>query len=208
MTNGIKFRMNRYFELINGKLFFGRTIFRKFKRAKFQTMNRLQLLLIGLLVPILGLAQVKKEALPTLLESKKFVFKATTATPLANADLYQILSQLNNSGGSTIQLNGLDYDLRVFPDSLNTYLPYFGRTFIPANNLNDNGIKFSSTKFTYELIARKKGAWRILIRTMDVKESYRLILEINENGYATLSVRDNYRQAISYYGYIEPNPDK
>lgn len=171
-------------------------------------MKRLQLLLIGLLIPILGLAQLKKEELQALLRSKQFVFKASTAMPLANADLYRILSQLNNSGGSTVQLNGLDYDLQVFPDSLNAYLPYFGRTFIPGNNLNDQGIKFSSTKFTYESIARKKGAWRILIKTTDVKESYRLILEINENGYATLSVRDNYRQPISFYGFIESNSGK
>lgn len=171
-------------------------------------MKTLISLLSCFLFSLMVQGQVKKELLPALIGSKQFVFKAKTAIPLADADLTQILNRLSNSGGSTIQLNGLDYDLQVFPDSLNAYLPYFGRTFIPGNNLNDQGIKFNSTKFTYESVARKKGAWRILIRTGDVKENYRLILEIHENGYATLSVRDNYRQAISYDGYIEANERK
>jgi hypothetical protein len=160
--------------------------------------------------------QVSKAELPDLLASKKFTFHATRAIPLADATLNQVLNQLGAFGNNVMQLDGMMYDVQVSPDSLLAHLPYFGRTFTPIygrnisgiNDLNENGISFNSKKFTYKSEARKKGAWRIQLNTQDIRENYRMLLEISENGYATLYVRDLYRQGISFYGYIDSIPEK
>lgn len=160
--------------------------------------------------------QVLKAELPGLLASKKFTFHATRALPMADATLNQVLNQLGPLGNHVMQLDGMVYDVQVFPDSLLTHLPYFGRTFTPIygrnisgiNELNESGISFNSKKFTYQSEAIKKGGWRIQLNTQDIRENYRMLLEISESGYATLHVRDLYRQGISYYGYIDSIPEK
>ena len=168
--------------------------------------------LICLLLPgnfVFG--QINKAELPSLLNSKKFTFHATRAIPMADAMLNQVLNQLGAFGNNVMQLDGVVYDVQVFPDSVLAHLPYFGRTFTPIygrnisgiNDLNESGIGFNSKKFTYKSEARKKGAWRIQINTQDIRENYRMILDISENGYATLNIRDSYRQGISFYGYID-----
>ncbi len=167
-------------------------------------MKTLYFLAISLLAPVVLSAQVKKkEDLPALLESKRFVFKANTAIPFADADLYQALRMLGNPGGGTIPLNTSVYDLQVRSDSVLAYLPYFGRAFMGVNEREDLSIKFNSKKFNYQLEKRKKGGWRVKIITQDLNRNFTLFLEIGESGYATLSIRDQYRQPISFYGYID-----
>jgi hypothetical protein len=166
-------------------------------------MKILYFLAISLLAPVVLSAQVKNEDLPALLETKQFVFKANTAIPFADADLYQALRMLGNPGGGTIPLNTSVYDLQVKSDSVLAYLPYFGRAFMGVAEREDLSIKFNSKKFNYQLDKRKKGGWRIKIITQDLNRNFTLFLEITESGYATLNVRDQVRQAISYYGYID-----
>jgi hypothetical protein len=67
----------------------------------------------------------------------------------------------------------------------------------------DLSIKFNSKKFNYQLESKKKGGWRIKIITQDLNRNFTLFLEIDESGYSTLSIRDQYRQPISFYGYID-----
>lgn len=163
----------------------------------------LHLLLISLLAPVLLNAQVKKEALPGLIESKQFVFRANTAIPFADADLYEALRVLGNPGAGTISLNSSMYDLQVKPDSIMAFLPYFGRSYGSIVDHEEMSIKFNSKKFSFKQLKRKKRGWIIQIITQDLRNNYRLNLDIGSSGYATLSVRDNFRQPISYYGYIE-----
>ncbi|MEY3679175.1 MAG: hypothetical protein RI924_1316 [Bacteroidota bacterium] len=166
-------------------------------------MKTLQMLLVCLLLPWISLSQVKKEELPALLESKKFVFKANTAIPFADADLYEALRALGNPGGGTIALNSSIYDLQLKTDSIMAFLPYFGRSYGSIADREEMSIKFNSKKFSFKQLKRKKGGWSIQIVTQDLRNNYRLNLDIGSSGYATLSVRDNFRQPISYYGYIE-----
>lgn len=166
-------------------------------------MKKLYFMAISLLAPIMLSAQVKKEDLPALLETKQFVFKANTAIPFADADLYQALRILGNPGGGTIPLNTSVYDLQIKSDSVLAYLPYFGRAFMGLAEREDLSIKINSKKFLYELEKRKKRGWRIKIITQDLNRNFTLFLEIGESGYATLNVRDQFRQPISFYGYID-----
>lgn len=124
--------------------------------------------------------------LKTALSGKMFVFKAQSAWPLQ---------------GTVVQLTA-GYDMRVLQDSINTYLPYFGRAF-NASYTGEGGIHFTSKKFDYRLKEKQKGGWELTIKPADAKDIVELNYSVSTNGYATLQVISNNRQAISYYGVIE-----
>lgn len=124
--------------------------------------------------------------LKSILTNKTFVFKAQSAWPLQ---------------GTVVQLNS-GYDMKLLQDSINSYLPYFGRAFT-AGYGSEGGITFTSKKFDYKLREKQKGGWEITIKLNDVKEVLELNYSVSTNGYATLQVISNNRQAISFYGVIE-----
>jgi hypothetical protein len=128
-----------------------------------------------------------------MVDSVSYVFKATNARP--------------QRGGSK-QLTS-DYDVRVVKDTVKTFLPYFGRSFVaPPPGSNEGGIKFTSTSFTYTSTQNKKGGWDIVIKpkernSTDFRDVEQLSLSISTSGYATLRVTSSNRDAISFDGYVE-----
>lgn len=128
-------------------------------------------------------ADIKKKV-----ESKHYTFLANYVLP-------------QRGGGK--QLTS-EYDLRVRPDSLMSFLPYFGRAYfdVPYGGA-DGGIKFTSTKFTYDVKEKKKGGWEITIIPSDVKNLNRMILYISPDGYASLSVNSTNRDFITFDGYLK-----
>jgi hypothetical protein len=136
---------------------------------------------------IQSIAQEGNESsLKSILSTKSFVFKAQSAWPLQ---------------GTVVQLTP-GFDMKVLNDSINTYLPYFGRAYTASYNTG-GGISFTSTKFEYKLKEKSKGGWEIVIKPTDAKDIDQLIYSISTNGFATLQVTSNNRQAISFYGIIE-----
>jgi len=131
-------------------------------------------------------SQEKGEQLKAMIEKQDYVFKATSAT---------------SQGGRTIQLTS-EYDLKVSKDTINSYLPFFGRAFSAPYNPTEGGIKFESKKFTYSKTFKKKKGWSILIKPEDVTTVNSLRLSVSESGYGTLSIISNQRSPISFYGYI------
>lgn len=168
------------------------------------------LMIAVLLTGIQASAQTDKETTTKLVNSQNFVFNATTASPMANAELNAIMSRIpGGQSGSLIQLGGNRYQLVVEKDSLSAYLPYFGRAYTATMNNNDSGIKFNSTEFTYETKKKSKGSWVVTIKPKNEIDAQTMTLNINENGFASLNVNSNNKQAISFNGYIsEPKQDK
>ncbi len=155
-------------------------------------------------------AQTDKETTARLVNAKTLKFNATSAQPLAVADLNAVLSKMPGGlgGGGSIQLSGSSYDLKIDKDSVEAYLPYFGRAYTANLDPNDSGIKFKSKNFTYKSEQKKKGSWLITIKPKDTKDAQELSLTIGANGYAFLNVTSNNRQSISYMGYISDPADK
>lgn len=136
-----------------------------------------------------GLSKEEKSALITnKLESQNYTFTPRTAIPVS---------------GKTINLTPSYYSLRVTNDSVIAFLPYFGRAYTAPMDPSEGGIKFTSTDFKYQIGERKKGMWNISIETSDTQARARLTLSVSDNGYASLTVLDNNRQSISFYGEIE-----
>lgn len=156
-------------------------------------------------------AQTDKATTARIVEAQNYVFVATTALPLNAADINQIMNRMPGyNGGGNINLTGSAYDLSVTPDSLISYLPYYGRSYTPKyGTMDENGIKFKSKDFRYKSSPRKKGGWSITMAPKDVKDNYTLSLVITETGYGTLTVNNNNQQSINFNGYIaEPKPKK
>jgi hypothetical protein len=152
-----------------------------------QNVRILLLLLIGVAGVLSGGAQeTNSNNLKTILSGKNFVFKAQSAWPLQ---------------GTVVQLTA-GYDMRVLQDSINTYLPYYGRAFT-ASYTGEGGVNFTSRKFDYKLKEKQKGGWELTIRPADAKDVVEMNYSVSANGYATLQIISNNRQAISYYGVIE-----
>jgi hypothetical protein len=163
-------------------------------------MKTFKNILLLLLIVVAGLnianAQTNKKDKKTTKEAHvKTKMDAKRYTVMANYVLPQ------RGGGR--QLTS-EYDLRITPDSVISFLPYFGQAYfdVPYGG-TDGGIKFTSTKFSYEIKAKKKGGWEITIKPADVKNIDRLLLNVSADGYASFSVNSANRDVITFDGYIK-----
>ena len=143
----------------------------------------------------------KIAAVKQLIQSKNYVFKAQYVYPLNN----DVIQLLNGQGAGNPRYLNYGYDLQVKPDTIISYLPYFGEAYfnVGYNSSNDSGIKFTSTKFDYATTEKKKGNFLINIKPKDARYTNQLILTISSTGSASLSVISVNRQSITFTGYIE-----
>lgn len=121
------------------------------------------------------------------IEAKRYTFVARHAYPMS---------------GRNISLTP-DYTLEVTPDTISAYLPYFGRAYSAPMSSTDGGIKFTSTKFDYQLSEKEKGVYRVTINILDNPNDYRLSILLGENGTGTVHVNQKDKQSISFQGVIE-----
>ena len=132
-----------------------------------------------------------KARIKNLVESQRYVFVANYIMPLRGGGF----------GTSSY------YDLKVGKDTVATFLPYFGRATMANYGSIDNGIHFTSTKFTYKLTP-KKNKWEVIIVPLDNNRANsalgvrNMILSISDEGYATLQVNNLNRDAISFNGQV------
>jgi hypothetical protein len=184
---------------LSGSLTSGGTYFDAFclyNDIKLNNMNALkyllkttQFILIGAAVSLqVAFAQdSEKEAkIENLVASGNYVFEAQSAMPLR---------------GQVRQLT-YGYELKISKDTMISYLPYFGRAYVAPINPSDGGISFTSTDFDYAVKTRRKGGWDVLIQTKDQRDNKRMMLRIQDSGYASLQVTSNDRQPISFNGII------
>lgn len=121
------------------------------------------------------------------IESSNYTFIPRTAIPMS---------------GRSVNLD-YSYSLKVSKDTITAYLPYFGRAYTAPISMDDGGIKFTSTDFDYSVSAKNKGTWDISIETKDTQRKFSLIMKVGDTGYTSLTVSENNRQPISFYGKIE-----
>lgn len=132
--------------------------------------------------------QAKAQEIRQKIEDSRFTFNATYAYPTGFRSIY--LSPY--------------YNLKVSRDTVEAYLPYYGRAYTAPINPSEGGIKFTSTKFDYKVSeGKRKGSWIIAIKPNATERDLSLFLEIWENGSARLDVSSSDRQPISFQGEIE-----
>ena len=152
-------------------------------------MNRLITSFLFLVLVATAMAQDKKDdsTIQQAIETKNFIFKASSATP---------------QRGRMRQLTS-EYDLIVRPDTVVSFLPYFGRAFTAPINPSEGGIKFTATDFAYSVNKKKKRSWEIKITPKGVPDVTDLYLTVFDNGNASLRVNSTNRTTISFDGFVQ-----
>ena len=137
-------------------------------------------------------AAKQEQAIQTMTSDRRFVFQAQSASPMK---------------GGTRQLSP-GYTIVVKGDTVDCYLPYYGRAYSASINPSDAGIKFTSSDYEYIVNERKKGGFDITIAPKDVHNSVKVYLSVARNGSASARVTSSDRQPISFNGYLEAYEDK
>lgn len=136
-----------------------------------------------------------------LIDQQHYTFVAQQVTPTEDARLNT--RDLFPNSTNLYQLTSR-YDLRITPDSVIAYLPFFGRSYTAPVNPSEGGIKFTSTNFSYKTSIRKKN-YEIEISPKDNNEVRNLYLSISPSGYASLRISSLNKTPIGYNGIIEAN---
>jgi len=93
----------------------------------------------------------------------------------------------------------------VKPDTLVSYLPYYGRSFSAPVNTTDAALQFTSLNYDYSVKNKKKNRWDITIKPKDISRIRDLNLTVFDNGRASLRVNSNDRESITFDGYLKVN---
>lgn len=125
------------------------------------------------------------EKVDSMIIGRYLTFKARSASPM---------------GWSTIQLTS-EYDLKLHGDSVNVYLPFYGRAYQVDYMSTEGGIKLNELIDDYQL-SRRKGQYEIRFNARSKSDLYRFHLSVSPTGYASLSVVSNNRQSISFSGIL------
>jgi hypothetical protein len=129
----------------------------------------------------------KQKQIEALVNSKEFVFEATYALP---------------QGGKSIYLTGSSYTVKFHPDTIESYLPFFGRAY-SVDYGGEGGIKFCGRPTEFNVVTRKAEKGYDINATIKApKDYYKLHLSVSSVGSATLIVDSNQRSSISYQGDI------
>lgn len=131
--------------------------------------------------------ELEREAISQSIAGQRFIFKA---------------QQVNPMRGRTRNVSTDQYTLKISPDTVTAYLPYFGRAYVAPLDPAKGGIHFTSTKFEYAKTIAKRGGWNILIKPSDVRDVRQLSLSISVDGFASLHVISTHRDPISFNGII------
>lgn len=133
--------------------------------------------------------------------ARNYTFVATSVFPTEDSRFNPRLLFPNAS--NLYQLTSR-YDVRVTPDSVIAYLPFFGRSYTAPMDPTKGGIKFTSTRFDYKKTQRKNN-YEIEITPRDDREVRSLYLTVAPSGFASLRVLSVNKTPISFNGNVEAN---
>ncbi len=135
-------------------------------------------------------AQARLDEVKGLLDMGYYFFDAETAT---------------GRGGGQVPINGDYYGLQVMGDSVASFLPFFGTTQMMVDIYGDSGLKFHSKLEEKEIeIDEKRNIYTLRAEASKEVVSYRIFLEIYENGSASLNISPSNQSSMSYSGRIVP----
>ncbi len=133
------------------------------------------------------MVQLSGDEISEMINNRTFTFVADRMNPLR---------------GSQKNLTAY-YDLTVDKDTLDSFLPYYGRArgiILPS----DSGLRFTSRDFNYSVKEGKNNSWIVSIRPKDTQQVQSMTLTIFENGSSTLDVNSTNKDPISFYGNLQP----
>lgn len=128
----------------------------------------------------------KQKKIELLVNSKEFIFNVKTVIP---------------QGGRMVEVSGEGYAVEYRSDTINSYLPFFGRGFNVGYG-GDKGLEFKMKPEKFE-IEKTKKAYIVKTEVKGENDYFSLLLSVYFDGGAYLTVNSNNRSSISYNGKIE-----
>ena len=136
-------------------------------------------------------AQTRKE--------KEAAIKTYIENQLTDRQFKIAVSMAYPMRGSSIPLTS-SYTLEMKQDSVDVYLPYYGRAYsVPYGG--GNGLKFQSTVTDFSM-KKKKGRYEIKFSSRTDEDIYDFYIDIGSEGNASVSVTMRNRQPIRFYGTV------
>jgi hypothetical protein len=126
---------------------------------------------------------------------------------MINAENFTFVAERVNPLRGSSRILTSSYDVIVKKDTLNCYLPYFGRAYQAPIDPSKGPIDFKSYNFTYSVTLKNNDEWQVFIKPKDQQDVQQLLFQIFGNGSATLNVVNTNRDPISFYGHVEKSKD-
>ena len=134
-----------------------------------------------------NIEKLSSENIKSMIDSSQFVFDAERVNPLRGRTRYLTSS----------------YDVTVKKDTLESFLPYFGRAYQAPIDPSKGGIQFTSTDFSYTVQSKGDSQWDVIIKPNDNRDVQEMRFNIFGNGSASLNVTSTHKDPISFTGHIE-----
>ncbi len=170
---------------------------------------KVYLLIVFLIIVSLTQAQDTKSKKAIKQEKNELAFQESKLL-IEGLNYEFIADQANPQGGKTINLTTNPNHVKIIGDSLDSYLPYFGKSYSAAYGNTDSGIKCSVKYTDYEVTFNDKKLQQIVkFSGKGNNDIYRFTFTISSSGSATLFATSNNKSGISYFGKVqEIKPDK
>lgn len=131
---------------------------------------------------------------------KRALKAAQVATSLASRHYKVDVRMMYPLRGKASHVNG-SYSLEVKGDTLMSYLPYFGRAYsLPYGG--GKGLNFTETIGRYESATDEKGRTQVAIVVNNGEDVFTYMLEVYDNGSATIDVYARERESIRFSGEL------
>lgn len=126
----------------------------------------------------------------SLITSKKYCFKASTAIPV---------------GMHSFDLSTHVAEMKIINDSAYSYLPFYGTVYNPSYGNSEGGVKFETLYNEYTIeVDSVKMSFNIHFIAKAPMDTYRCNLHVSASGTANLSITSNNKASISYFGRVKP----
>ncbi len=132
----------------------------------------------------------KMEHIATMLQNRLYKVDFTRAYPVS---------------GRAFTLN-YPYFVSIIGDRVESFLPYFGRAYLlPVGG--GEGLRFTAPTRNYEMTIDKRGRYQISFDARTSEDDYTFELEVDRMGRSSLTVYAQKKQAISFGGEVDPDPE-
>jgi len=133
----------------------------------------------------------KQKQIEAMVNAKEFVFVGRTALP---------------TGYKSVNLTTNTNYMKFSPDTIDSYMPYYGKAYGNVAYGGDTGLKFKGKADEYTITKGKKN-YQVNAVVKTDRDSFRISLSVSFEGTASLMINSNNRSPISYNGDISA-PEK
>ena len=151
--------------------------------------------------------QVELDAFDNLVRSQQFRIESDWAYPLTTVAMQRLLNSgilSPGSAGGSISLVGNTNFLKIYGDSISSYLPYFGeRQMLVDYGGGNSSIEFKGLTENYKTVKNKNHSYTITFEARSNTEKFDVTIKLMPNLKSDIFLSSASRNAIRYSGEVE-----